>query len=80
MSAWQGASYADTRPCGTPAAYRRHQRHGEKPCEACRQAHARYRQDSGYNARRRENYRQLRDAGESAAGTRAGKRAGRRAA
>jgi hypothetical protein len=23
-------------PCGTPAAYRRHSRAGEKPCEACR--------------------------------------------
>jgi C-5 cytosine-specific DNA methylase len=25
-------------PCGTLAAYRRHSRRGEKPCEACRQA------------------------------------------
>lgn len=25
-------------PCGTRAAYRRHQRHGERPCEACRGA------------------------------------------
>ena len=25
-------------PCGTLAAYRRHSRSGEKPCEACRQA------------------------------------------
>ena len=22
-------------PCGTAAAYRRHQRHGERPCDAC---------------------------------------------
>lgn len=29
-----------TRPCGTVAAYRRHQRHGEPPCDACRQAMA----------------------------------------
>jgi hypothetical protein len=28
------------KPCGTPAAYRRHQRHGEKPCERCRRAEA----------------------------------------
>ena len=25
-------------PCGTPAAYRRHLRHGESPCPACRRA------------------------------------------
>lgn len=28
-------------PCGTPAAYRRHLRHGESPCRACRDAEAR---------------------------------------
>lgn len=27
------------KPCGTPAAYRRHLRHGEEPCSACRRAH-----------------------------------------
>ncbi len=27
-----------TQPCGTVAAYRRHGRNGEEPCEACRQA------------------------------------------
>ena len=26
----------DLEPCGTLAAYRRHSRRGEKPCEACR--------------------------------------------
>jgi hypothetical protein len=26
------------RPCGTLAAFRRHQRRGEEPCEACRKA------------------------------------------
>jgi hypothetical protein len=26
------------KPCGTPAAYRRHLRHGEKPCDECREA------------------------------------------
>jgi hypothetical protein len=27
-----------TQPCGTVAAYKRHQRHRELPCEACRSA------------------------------------------
>jgi hypothetical protein len=26
------------KPCGTPAAYKRHQRNGEEPCESCRDA------------------------------------------
>jgi hypothetical protein len=26
-------------PCGTPAAFRRHERAGEKPCQLCREAH-----------------------------------------
>lgn len=73
-------TWNDVRPHGTLAACRRHYRHGEQPCGSSRQAQSRYLQDSGYNARRRENYRQLRDAGESAAGARARKRAGRRAA
>lgn len=34
-----------TSPCGTPAAYRRHQRNNEEPCDACRNANT--------NARRR---------------------------
>lgn len=28
----------ELKPCGTPAAYRRHLRHDEEPCEACRAA------------------------------------------
>lgn len=28
------------KPCATPAAYRRHLRHGETPCKACKAAHA----------------------------------------
>lgn len=28
----------ELQPCGTPAAYRRHLRHGEDPCAACEQA------------------------------------------
>ncbi len=38
---------ARPKPCGTPAAYQRHHRHGEEPCEACVDAwnayHRRYR-------------------------------------
>lgn len=30
------------RPCGTVAAYVRHRRRGEAPCQACRDANARY--------------------------------------
>ena len=39
---WQRA---DVMPHGTPAAYRRHYRYGEKPCESCRQAEARRQQE-----------------------------------
>lgn len=35
-------------PCGTTAAYARHLRHGEQPCQACREANA---------AKHRELYR-----------------------
>jgi hypothetical protein len=31
----------ELKPCGTLAAYRRHQRRGEKSCKTCRQAVAR---------------------------------------
>jgi uncharacterized protein (DUF3084 family) len=30
-------------PCGTRAAYQRHQRHGETPCDTCREASRNYR-------------------------------------
>ena len=30
------------KPCGTVAAYRRHTRHGEEPCDACKAAKSRY--------------------------------------
>lgn len=30
----------ELRPCGTEAAYKRHQRADEEPCEACLEAHA----------------------------------------
>lgn len=29
---------SDLKPCGTPAAYRRHLRDGTEPCQACREA------------------------------------------
>lgn len=32
----------ELRPCGTPAAYRRHIRRGEDVCKLCRKAHAAY--------------------------------------
>ena len=28
----------DLKPCGTQAAYKRHLRHGEEPCDACKEA------------------------------------------
>lgn len=37
-------------PCGTEAAYRRHHRAGEQPCQACQEANAAYR---GYRVRNR---------------------------
>lgn len=30
---------APSKPCGTVGAYFRHYRHGEKPCQACKEAH-----------------------------------------
>lgn len=37
-------------PCGTEAAYRRHLRHREEPCAACREAHASLRRVSRRSA------------------------------
>jgi hypothetical protein len=45
-----GYRWADVQPCGTVAAYRRHYRHGEKPCWSCRQARSRWAAD--YRERR----------------------------
>lgn len=39
-------------PCGTEAAWRRHQRHGERPCYTCRAAHARAKADRMARKRR----------------------------
>ena len=62
-----GRPFWNLEPCGTPAAYRRHYRKGQKPCERCTFAHemavAEYRRS--LNAARRELYRQLREAGMS---------------
>jgi len=47
----------DLQPHGTRSAYRRHYRHGEKPCESCRQAMARHWQD--YAPRRKPRDRHV---------------------
>lgn len=52
-------------PCGTPGARHRHQKAGEPPCEACREAHAADQRQRA--ARRREEdpgYREARNAAE----------------
>ena len=54
--------WSDVQPCGTPAAYRRHLRYGEKPCESCKQAEARRDRTAEYQGRQ-ERYRAARDAG-----------------
>lgn len=60
-----GYRWADVRPCGTPAAYRRHLRHGERPCAACLLAEATEKSFTQNRAPdpRRERYRMLRAAG-----------------
>jgi hypothetical protein len=58
------------KPCGTTAAYRRHYRHGGKPCESCKKANAIVRADRDRTARNEEvrlRYRALREAGLSSA-------------
>lgn len=40
-----GQTWDNRLPCGTEAAYQRHQRHHQSPCYECRQAHARYAAD-----------------------------------
>lgn len=42
------------RPCGTDAAYRRHVRHGEKPCPQCVTAHNAARQETRQRAAQRQ--------------------------
>ncbi|MDX2709988.1 hypothetical protein PV350_45460 [Streptomyces sp. PA03-6a] len=41
-----------TKPCGTAAAYARHLRHGETPCEDCRRANREYKKGGGARAKR----------------------------
>ena len=36
----RGGAPRQPQPCGTAAAYARHLRHGEPPCDACRKANA----------------------------------------
>jgi hypothetical protein len=38
----RGGPGRDVEPCGTLAAYRRHQRHAETPCGPCKEANADY--------------------------------------
>jgi hypothetical protein len=45
VSSVKGQRWADVKPCGTGAAYRRHYRRGEKPCLACRQWRSRLDRD-----------------------------------
>ena len=40
-----GRPYKELMPCGTPAAYKRHQRNNETPDEACREAWAAYQRE-----------------------------------
>ena len=64
-----GRPFWDLTPCGTPAAYRRHRRNGEKPCAACKRAEAQYNsrrwadKAEAVNAGRRERYAEWRAAG-----------------
>lgn len=39
----RGGPPAEPQPCGTHAAYVRHIRNEEEPCDACKRAHADYR-------------------------------------
>lgn len=41
----RGGPPRDPKPHGTVAAYRRHQRAQEAPCEACKAAHAAYQRE-----------------------------------
>lgn len=67
----QARERAGLAPCGTRAAYRRHHRRGEKPCEPCRRANAEQerrrtgpQEPSGCGTR--AGYRRHRDNGEAA--------------
>lgn len=66
----------ELKPCGTPAAYRRHIKRGETPCEPCRKANADAKRGGATAAKRtghrrpiahgsRRGYRQHRYRGEA---------------
>ena len=51
---WRGRGHkTQLKPCGTPAAYRRHLRAGQKPCPPCKSAEYRRRAESATRRRRR---------------------------
>jgi len=51
----------ELQPCGTPAAYQRHVRRGEQPCDACREANRTYwRQWADRTGYGRARYRAMR--------------------
>ncbi|MFE1189968.1 WhiB family transcriptional regulator [[Kitasatospora] papulosa] len=61
---WQGRGHPrQHRPCGTPAAYRRHLRAGERPCTACKGAESRRRTGTSRRPRRRTPRRHRTTAG-----------------
>lgn len=45
---------ATLKPCGTPAAYRRHLRNNEEPCDACRAAVRLQKREGKSNARKEQ--------------------------
>ncbi|MFF4933219.1 WhiB family transcriptional regulator [Streptomyces griseofuscus] len=61
---WRGRGHQrENRPCGTPAAYRRHIRAKEKPCTSCKAAESRRRAGSTRRPRRRVRRRPRTTAG-----------------
>ncbi|MET9779383.1 WhiB family transcriptional regulator [Streptomyces sp. NPDC006367] len=53
---WQDRGHKKhLKPCGTPAAYRRHLRAGQQPCPPCKSAEYRRRADYSSNRPRRRN-------------------------
>lgn len=66
----QAGERAGLAPCGTDAAYRRHLRREETPCEPCRRANAERRRRTGpqepAGCGTRAGYRRHRDSGEAA--------------
>ena len=65
MSGVPRDDWALLQPCGTRAAYRRHLRHGTRPCESCLAAERRAYADRAplINAERSQRYQRARAAG-----------------